>query len=349
MANVYAVQNGNWSDGSTWSSGSVPTADDDVYANGHTVNLNVNIISCKRLSNQAYDNTISGGSFVRTISQSITINADCYGNGGTLLTLKIDCIGWTINGNCYQEDTSVPLIIGGHCVYTNNDFIINGNCYGYTLMAILYTHWSNSYASITINGNYTGFINIAEESGGDPYETLGPIIFNGNVSFYSATNSILLTSTGKVYFYGTLADNGVRIQAGLLSLHKDTTFENFPRVCGIITNGYNVQIIKSQDGLSLTSLYDRALPQETQVAQGVTYGMQNEYEGRLALPQPSTVLKDVEYGNKVGTLEVIALSGATAQADQIAVVNLTEQEVNRVKNCATIQTVQQCFEDFKDE
>ena len=35
--------------------------------------------------------------------------------------------------------------------------------------------------------------------------------------------------------------------------------------------------------------------------------------------------------------------------DNIAVVNLTEQEVERVKNCATISTMQQCFENFKEE
>lgn len=35
--------------------------------------------------------------------------------------------------------------------------------------------------------------------------------------------------------------------------------------------------------------------------------------------------------------------------DNIAVVNLTEQEVDRIKNCATVNTVQQCFENFKEE
>jgi hypothetical protein len=89
-------------------------------------------------------------------------------------------------------------------------------------------------------------------------------------------------------------------------------------------------------------------PTERNVADGVEYGLQNEYEGRLALPAEGVVMRGVEYGDKTGTLEVIALSGATATADNISVVNLTEQEVNRVKNCATIQTVQQCFEDFKE-
>lgn len=93
--------------------------------------------------------------------------------------------------------------------------------------------------------------------------------------------------------------------------------------------------------------YADEIPQESDVKQGVEYGINKVGTYLPNFPQESTVLKDVEYGdNQVGTLEVIALSGATAQADNIAVVNLTEQEVNRVKNCATIQTVQQCFEDF---
>ena len=92
------------------------------------------------------------------------------------------------------------------------------------------------------------------------------------------------------------------------------------------------------------------MPQEQSVAQGVHYGMQNEYEGRLALPPESTVLKDVEYGDgQVGTLEVIALSGATATADNIAVVNLTEQQVNRVSQCATKETVDEAFKEFISE
>ena len=101
------------------------------------------------------------------------------------------------------------------------------------------------------------------------------------------------------------------------------------------------------------NLVYQTYPSEEKVKQGTIYGPNSEFEGTLQsdYPQEANVLKDVEYANgeKVGTLEVIALSGATATADNISVVNLTEQEVNRVKNCATIQTVQQCFEDFKDE
>jgi hypothetical protein len=97
--------------------------------------------------------------------------------------------------------------------------------------------------------------------------------------------------------------------------------------------------------------YDEMLPAEKDVKEGVQYGADVIKTGTYATnyPQEATVLKDVRYGdNQVGTLEVIALSGATAQADNIAVVNLTEQQLQRVGNCATVSTVQKCFEDFKE-
>jgi hypothetical protein len=91
-------------------------------------------------------------------------------------------------------------------------------------------------------------------------------------------------------------------------------------------------------------------PIEDDVKEGVKYAYGLKEGNYLPnFPQEATVLKDVHYGDdKVGTLEVIALAGATAQADNIAVVNLTEQQLQRVGNCATVSTVQKCFEDFKE-
>ena len=52
----------------------------------------------------------------------------------------------------------------------------------------------------------------------------------------------------------------------------------------------------------------------------------------------------------VGTLSPFqgTLINQATVVEEATIINLTEQEVNRVKNCATIQTVQQCFEDFKE-
>ena len=82
MANVYAVQNGNWSDGSTWSSGSVPTADDDVWLNGKTINmLNNDVLQAKTISNYANQNisVVQGGYLIGINGAgNYTINADKY-------------------------------------------------------------------------------------------------------------------------------------------------------------------------------------------------------------------------------------------------------------------------------
>lgn len=43
MATILAINDGNWNEPSIWDSGTVPTIDDVVYLNGHTVTANVNI------------------------------------------------------------------------------------------------------------------------------------------------------------------------------------------------------------------------------------------------------------------------------------------------------------------
>lgn len=49
MAYKFAIANGNWSDGTTWSEGTVPLSGDTVYTNGFTVTIdqNINIASIK--------------------------------------------------------------------------------------------------------------------------------------------------------------------------------------------------------------------------------------------------------------------------------------------------------------
>ena len=75
MAEIYAVQNGNWSDASTWSSGSVPTADDDVFCNGKTISI-PEYIKAKSITNKAKDAILAGG-FVKSITSTTrTINSN---------------------------------------------------------------------------------------------------------------------------------------------------------------------------------------------------------------------------------------------------------------------------------
>ena len=80
MAVKWAVANGNWSAGTTWNDGVVPTIDDDVYLNGHTITSGVNDISCRLLSNEACPNTgIAGGYIAMTANANAFINSNLEG------------------------------------------------------------------------------------------------------------------------------------------------------------------------------------------------------------------------------------------------------------------------------
>lgn len=356
MANKWAIQNGNWSDGSTWNDGVVPTADDDVYANGYTIQNLPQIVNVKSLRNTPDTNINSGGSFYNYNGSTVVLNCDMY------------CYStWLYQGSRNDYD------------YTT---IINGNIYIY-YSSIVITYNANAHSRIyNINGN---ILQMSPSSGGTIITNHNrgiQIYINGFVDtpdYYLTTGDDSNTDYNNITIQSNCKIRGVQstyikstIPLNVLGVLNITDYDISDVFCNSIEyeNGFNlipskihptdvqtfsIRYVGQQPDTNpyviinpndIVSTY----PTEQQVTQGVTYGMQNEYEGRLALPPESTVLKDVEYGdNQKGTLEVIALSGATATAESISVVNLTEQEVERVKNCATVSTVQKCFEDFKEE
>lgn len=337
MANKWAIQNGNWSDGSTWNDGVVPTADDDVELGDYQVTLDTSLIVCKSLSN--VDHT--GKLLTTSTIKNYTIYGDIY-NGGTSII-------YSPNASAYFNFTY--RIIGN--VYSGNVAVIDGPInqnYGITIeingnaencIARADTQWQTRYFSLIINGNYktSGTSTICISGQG----TFLPVIdIVGNYIYTSAISNKIYQLT----IQGDLQLENI-IQIDILKINGNLEITN----TGLYALSLDISDLKKIT-INNNVLYSTTLinyPQEQQVAQGITYGMQNEYEGRLQLPAEGVVVKGVEYGDKVGTLEVIALSGATATADNISVVNLTEQEVNRVKNCATVSTVQKCFEDFKEE
>ena len=339
MAEIYAVQNGNWSDGSTWSSGTVPTADDDVFLQDYEVTVQQSLIDFKTLSNRDHTGRLLFPSSIKS---------------------------YTFNGTIYQGDSNAIIYNPNNSAYFNFKFIVNGDVYSNNIQVIdspvnqnfgitvtingnaegcilrSDTQWGNRDAGIYINGDYTlagTAISVISGQG-----TLWAVfIINGNFS-YSTTatfNTYRTEVNGKMIINAKFQSSTFVIN-GECEINSGINVDNFD-----FNNTNSIKFIDSEFYNKQT--FSLTYPQENQVAQGVTYGMQNEYEGRLQLPAEGVVVKGVEYGNKVGTLEVIALSGATATADNISVVNLTEQEVNRVKNCATVSTVQKCFEEFKEE
>jgi hypothetical protein len=94
MAVRYAVATGNWSDTATWDGGTLPTSDDDVYANGYTVTIDVDV-TVLSLRNEVITGVLAGGGYV--LNDDVTINCTGLGirNAGTT------CVTFSSNGTSY--------------------------------------------------------------------------------------------------------------------------------------------------------------------------------------------------------------------------------------------------------
>lgn len=378
MANKWAIQNGNWGDGSTWNDGVVPTADDDVYANGYTITI-ANDIIVRKLSNAPVEQSIVGGGYFLVTSNLIitanienkyALNSNTYtvavDRANITLTIIGDLVGTKVSsyiavavrsgnalvntvlnviGNCY--DCAIASCLGfGTSAYSRNEEInITGNINTTLYSVIPSIYFCDGTINITIVGNidYSSRY-LIENGGGRGYQN---IIIDGNIISRNVDGEIisqLLSNPHRlrVCIYGSYYSISGRYP---FSNMNDIFFENGSVLQTKDSNGNLLYMV-------VGSVSSYKYPKESDVKKDVVYGMLDEFEGTFEVdyPQEANVLKGVEYddGNKVGTLEVIALSGATATAENISVVNLTEQEVERVKNCATISTVQKCFEEFKE-
>ena len=338
MANVYAVKNGNWSDGSTWSSGSVPTYDDDVWLNGKTINmLNNDVLQAKTISNYANQNisVVQGGYLIGIYGVgNYTINADIY--------CKINYILRRFWGNV--NDATYSLRINGNVFCEENAYLAISD------------NWSRYW--LYINGNVKGglFTNIHSNA-------RRRVFINGNVDDNNTSLFIGTTnSPGDVFAYE---------QNGVLILHK-------PFNLGLRANTYTIAGKVKLVGVDATlncqtynnESYTFKISGELDIKESTATNILSASNGSIktlnglsiaqesaVIPPESVVLDGYQYGDKVGTLRTYqgtlvelatVIEDATILQGDATVVNLTEQEVNRVKNCATIQTVQQCFEDFKE-
>ena len=175
MAVKWAVQSGNWSNPSTWNDGTLPQADDDVYADGKTVTIDQDITVLSLRTTQR-SNGIAGGGFVVNSTRVIT----CTGEGiiaGTshCLTLASGNYNVTINSNA--TGGAVNSIVG-----------INNACIG----------------TVTVNGNIIA--GITSHTYGIYHASSGTVIVNGNITAGNATNgnASANASSGVLVITGTI-------------------------------------------------------------------------------------------------------------------------------------------------
>jgi hypothetical protein len=129
MAVRYAVATGNWSDTATWDGGTLPTSADDVYSNGFTVTIDIDI-EVQSIRNTAQSPAVAGGSYVL--------------NGDVTVDL-LSSISGTVVGNAslinYSASTGTSTING----------VIKGSINTSFVSAIIYS----GAANLNITGNLT--------------------------------------------------------------------------------------------------------------------------------------------------------------------------------------------------
>lgn len=233
MAVRFPISSGIWSNSAIWNGGlGLPTAADDVAANGFTVTIdqNITVLSLRTLTTGS---AASGGGFV--INGNYTINANINSGTTTCLTFDSGSNGFTINGDIDTIHSSANIttltINGTGTININGAIKRTTGASGRALINI------NSASTINISGsispaasavtqntivantagttiNITGPISVLPVNN-VPIITLnslaGNININGNISTNYTTNAIIslpgagsiITVTGSINTNGT--------------------------------------------------------------------------------------------------------------------------------------------------
>jgi hypothetical protein len=149
MPSRWAIASGNWSNSAIWSGSLIPTADDDVWANGRNVFIDQDI-TVRTLRNHPVTTPAiaAGGSFINTGSRTITCTLPLAGGSGSLGAYTT-VYGGFIN---YQSTASVLLVTGSDTVNIVSDIMggLVSAPYGYSV-----TISNNGIVNIT--GSIAGF------------------------------------------------------------------------------------------------------------------------------------------------------------------------------------------------
>jgi hypothetical protein len=185
LANVFAVSNGNWSNGAVWNTGTVPTAADDVFSNNFTVNVDVSF-TVLSLRSTAASPIVAGGSFLfNTAGVTGTVtSASPLVPGATnmvQITATTGTVTLSLGGNVSARNVSNDVLIlhSGNCNFNVTGTNFNGTQVaggsGTTCIS------KTSAGTITITGNINGGNNPSQGANQSLVSTNGNTIVIGNV------------------------------------------------------------------------------------------------------------------------------------------------------------------------
>jgi hypothetical protein len=294
MAIRYAVASGNWSSTSTWNGGTLPQADDDVYANGFNVTINQNITVTKITTEVCPPTAIGGGAFNSTANTILTCNI-VGGNSVCLICNNNAGVNLRIIGNVIAiNSTAISLVV--------NAFItqLTGNVYGGLSTGAVGISTSNSSQINNIIGNLISNVGPAYVSSGTNNDTIV-----GNV--YASSTQVGATNNGGFTITGNLFNSG-----GYMAIRTQRAFIN--------TNNQIQWLVQNQSSQNIqlySSDYFIGIPSGSDVRKGVIYGIANSLTGSLAVPPTGSVALGVPVDNGVGTAMISVQDMGTLLASYV--------------------------------
>jgi hypothetical protein len=190
MAVRYAVATGNWSDTATWNGGTLPTSADDVFANGYTVTIDVDV-TVLSIRNTAQTPAVAGGGFVVDDEATIT----CTDNTNGVVAGSITCLNITAT-----SPVIVNLNANVSCPSNVICIVKSGNC---TLNVTGLLQGSNT-AALLLNNN-TGITNIV----GEIRKSVGSVSITGILN--TGTGNTINITGDLTYTAGLGAGNVKRV------------------------------------------------------------------------------------------------------------------------------------------
>jgi len=361
MANVYAVKTGNWSDTTVWNTGTLPTASDDVRANGFTVTINQDI-TVLSINTTASSPAVAGGGFSNSTALR-NINANIVAGSSNCLTTtaSVNVVG-NVNGGTGNQSygiisstASVVISLIGNCTAgTNNNsggiylgapgtINITGNANGGTGINPSYSGagGANGAAGVTIN--ITGNANAISSYGlNAPNINMTGIATGGTTSTAYGIFTVTGSASGSIIAVGSSSvGGGAGISGGASStcVISEAVYSNSAPTFGLVkfkNINPKVTVVKA-NGTSQVLVEAGAsgdFPVQTDVRNGISYAS-GSLTGSLIVPNPSNVRKGVPTDATVGTADLTAADMWNALTSSMTTAGSIGE---RLKNASTVQT-----------
>lgn len=265
------------------------------------------------------DDVFIGNSTIRNSEVSISVKSINIGANGLLYANGNAVV---INADIYCEDENhMSISFSGN----NTNIRIVGN----TNKLQCYFGYASSLQFYLI-GNCNKFRIYRRSGGNDIWNFTGDI---DDIAFTDTTPNNTYARNLNIYgtckMYEQLYPANVTMNIGML-IEGKLTIENF------ILQKLRILTIQDNSSVDYSNENNEYFFYNGSCSIGQTVTITKRGS---SIPQ-SVVLEGYQYGDKVGTLKTVP--------DNVTIVNLTEQQLQRVGNCATVSTVQKCFEEFKE-